>query len=79
MTMRITLSFITLALVLAACASPPEVSSSPPAVSYHVSGNDLGQAGASAQRYCQQYGSSAKFQGIQATASGNVAVYTCGS
>jgi hypothetical protein len=77
--MRITLSFTMLALLLAACTSPPEVSSSPPAVSYQVTGNDLGQAGANAQRYCQQYGTSARFQGIQATTTGNVAVYTCGS
>ena len=77
--MRSTLSLTIIALMLAGCTSPPEVSSSPPAVSYRVTGSDLGQAGANAQRYCQQYGSAARFQGIQTTASGNVAVYTCGS
>jgi hypothetical protein len=77
--MRSTLSLTILALVLTGCTYPPEVSSSPPAVSYRVTGNDLGQAGANAERYCRQYGSSARFQGIETTASGNVAVYTCGS
>ncbi|HEX7966737.1 MAG TPA: hypothetical protein VF502_00855 [Stellaceae bacterium] len=63
--------------LLAACSGPPQASATPPTVSYQVTGNDVGQAGVQAQRYCQQYGRSAQFQGIQTTASGNVAVYSC--
>jgi hypothetical protein len=42
-----------------------------------VTGNDVGQAGVNAERYCNQFGRSAQFQGIQATGTGNVAVYSC--
>ena len=46
-------------------------------MSYQVSGNDVAQAGVNAERYCNQYGRSAQFQGMQATNTGNVAVYSC--
>lgn len=72
-------AFLLLALpgALAACNSPPQVAAAPPSVSYQVTGTDVGQAGINAQHYCEQFGRSAQFQGIQTTASGNVAVYTC--
>ena len=64
--------------ILAACnSSPPQVAAAPPSVSYQVSGTDAGQAGIKAQQYCEQFGRSAQFQGVQTTASGNVATYTC--
>lgn len=71
------LSLLALVGVLAACNSPPQVAAAPPTVSYQVTGNDVGQAGINAQHYCEQYGRGAQFQGIQPTASGNVAVYSC--
>jgi hypothetical protein len=76
--MRTAFSLLALAGALAACSqSPPQVAAAPPGVSYQVSGTDVGQAGVNAQRYCEQFGRSAQFQGIQATASGNVAAYSC--
>jgi hypothetical protein len=76
--MRIALSLLAILALLAGCAGgPPEVAAAPPTVSYQVSGNDVGQAGVNAERYCNQYGRSAQFQGIQATNTGNVAVYSC--
>ncbi len=75
--MRIAISLLAGLAVLAACSGPPEASATPPTVSYQVTGNDVGQAGVSAERYCRQFGRSAQFQGIQTTASGNVAVYSC--
>ena len=74
----IALSLFAVPALLAACASgPPEVAAAPPTVSYQVTGSDVGQAGVNAERYCNQYGRSAQYQGIQATGSGNVAVYSC--
>ena len=75
--MRIALAPLALLATLAACSNPPQYSAAPPAVSYPVTGHDVGQAGVAAERYCQQYGSSARFQGIQTTSTGNVAVYSC--
>jgi hypothetical protein len=75
--MRIALALLAVPVLLAACSGPPEASASPPTVSYQVTGNDVGQAGVNAERYCNQYGRSAQFQGIQATGSGSVAVYSC--
>lgn len=54
-------------------ATPP----APPTVSYRVAGNDISQASASAAQYCQRYGTGAQYQGLQASPSGNVAVYSC--
>ena len=76
--MRPALCLIATASLLTACASnPPELTSSPPTVSYQISGNDVSRANVSAQHYCQRYRQAAQFQGIQPTASGNVAIYTC--
>jgi hypothetical protein len=55
-------------------ATPPL----PPTVSYRIAGNDISQASASAAQYCQRYGTGAQYQGLQASPSGNVAVYSCG-
>jgi hypothetical protein len=66
---------------LAACAyqsSPREVATTPPSVSYQVSGNDVTQANARADGYCQQYGMYANLQGVQPNGSQAVATYTCG-
>jgi len=73
----IAISLLAVPALLAGCGGPHEVAAAPPSVSYQVTGNDVGQAGVNAERYCNQYGRSAQFQGIQSTASGNVAVYTC--
>jgi hypothetical protein len=73
----IAISLLAIPAVVAACNGPSEVAAAPPSVSYQVTGNDIGQAGVNAERYCNQYGRSAQFQGIQTTASGNVAVYNC--
>jgi hypothetical protein len=74
----IAISLLAIPALLAACASgPPQATAAPPSVSYQVTGNDVGQAGVNAERYCNQYGRSAQFQGIQATGTGNVAVYSC--
>src|SRR5690349_19617090 len=76
--MRAAFPLIATACLLAACVeSPPEVTSSPPTVSYQIPGNDVSQATVSAQHYCQQYASAAQFQGIQPSASGHVAGYRC--
>ncbi len=76
--MRAALPLLACVALLAACA--PEscpVAQSAPSVSYRINGNDVSQANANAARYCQQYGSGAQLQGIQQSASGNIAVYTC--
>jgi len=73
----IAISLLAIPAFLAACGGPSEVAAAPPSVSYQVTGNDVGQAGVNAERYCQQYGRSAQFQGIQQGPSGNVAVYSC--
>jgi hypothetical protein len=66
--------------LLAACnASPPQVAASPPSVSYQVTGSDVGQAGVKAQHYCEQFGRSAQFEGVQTTSSGDLATYNCAS
>lgn len=54
-------------------STPP----APPTVSYRVAGNDISQANVSAARYCQRYGTGAQYQGMQASPSGNIAVYNC--
>ncbi|HEX6841497.1 MAG TPA: hypothetical protein VF113_08205 [Stellaceae bacterium] len=77
--MRIAFALLVIpAALLAGCASgPPEAAAAPPTVSYQVTGNDVGQAGVNAEHYCNQFGRSAQFQGIQSTGTGNVAVYSC--
>jgi hypothetical protein len=76
--MRLAFPLLALLGLLAACnSSPPQVAAAPPSVSYQVTGDDVGQAGIKAEHYCEQFGRSAQFQGVQATASGNLATYTC--
>lgn len=76
--MRIAFALFVIPALLASCASgPPQAAAAPPTVSYQVTGNDIGQAGVNAEHYCNQFGRSAQFQGIQATGNGNVAVYSC--
>lgn len=74
--MRALLPLLALGLI-AGCSGPSEVSATPPTVSYHITGNDVAQAGVNAQQYCGRYGRTAQFQGVQATGSGSVAVYAC--
>lgn len=76
-TMRTLFPLLALGLLAACGGGPSRVSATPPTVSYAVTGNDVAQAGVNAQKYCAQFGRTAQFQGIQATASGNVAVYAC--
>lgn len=56
------ISSLAAAGALAACggSSPQRVSASPPMVSYQVSSAGLGDAGAKATMYCQQYNSGAQ-------------------
>ena len=63
--------------LLAACGGPREATSTPPTVSYQVRGNDVSQTNVQAQNYCARYSRAAVFQGVQASPSGNVAVYSC--
>ena len=62
---------------LAACTGPSQVAATPPTVSYRVTGNDVAQSGVNAQQHCAQFGRNARFEGVQPTASGNIAVYSC--
>jgi hypothetical protein len=64
-------------VVLAACGGSRQVTSTPPTVSYQVTGNDVSQTNVQAQNYCARYNRAALFQGVQARPSGNVAVYSC--
>jgi hypothetical protein len=78
--MRLAFPLLALLGLLAACSgSPPQVAASPPSVSYQVTGSDVGQAGVKAQHYCEQFGRSAQFEGVQTTPSGDLATYTCAS
>ncbi len=62
------------ALLLAGCASAPEV---PPSVSYHVPDHNVAITSDEAQNFCLQFNRAARYQGLQSTSSGLVAVYTC--
>ncbi len=76
--MRAAFPLLAACALLAACSTGSrQVSSTPPTVSYQVSGNDVSQTAVRAQNYCAQYGRAAQYQGLQATSSGNVAVYAC--
>ncbi len=76
--MRAALPLLAGVALLTACAPESRpVTQSAPSVSYRINGNDVSQANANASRYCQQYGSAARLQGIQPSSSGNVAVFTC--
>ena len=77
--MRAAISLLIACAALAACAREPgPESSTVPSVSYPVSGNDVAQINLRARDYCRQFGRSPQFQGLQTTADGEVAVYTCG-
>ncbi len=62
------------ALLLAACASAPEM---PPSVSYRVPDHNVAVTGDEAQNFCLQFNRAAQYQGLQSTPTGMVAVYTC--
>ena len=74
--MRITFPLLAACTALAACG-PSQVTSTPPTVSYPVTGNDVSQTNVQAQNYCARYGHTALFQGVRPSPSGNVAVYSC--
>jgi hypothetical protein len=79
--MRVTAALLVALGSLAACAYQPpthEVAATPPSVSYQVYGNDVAQANARADSYCQQYGQYANLQGVQPNGSQSIATYTCG-
>ena len=63
-----------LLLPLAGCAEAPDV---PPSVSYRVPGHNVAITGEEAQNYCLQFNRGARYQGVQETPTGLVAVYTC--
>lgn len=79
--MRVTVTLLVALGSLAACAYQPppphEVATTPPSVSYQVYGNDVAQANARADSYCQQYGMYANLQGVQPNGSQGLATYTC--
>ncbi len=60
---------------LSGCSQPERVSSSPPTVSYNVTGNNLTQANARASSYCRNYGSGPRLLSVQ----NGVATYSCGA
>ncbi len=53
---------------------PERVSSSPPTVSYNVTGGSMTQANARASSYCSSYGSAPRLLSVQ----NGVATYSCG-
>ncbi len=78
--MRATMTLLLALGSLAGCAyqQTREVSATPPTVSYQVFGNDISQANAQADRYCQQYGMFSNLQTVQPNGSQGVATYSCG-
>jgi hypothetical protein len=77
--MRIVLPLIVIAGALAGCTPTQEVARTPPGVSYRFQGDNIGEANARADRYCQQYGARARLQGVnRAGPADNVAVFACG-
>jgi hypothetical protein len=76
--MRTLLPLLPTCVVLAGCSeAPQQINSSPPKVTYQVTGNDVSEANAEAQNYCARYNRHAVFEGVQATSWGKVAVYRC--
>jgi len=64
--------------VLAGCSqAPQQINSSPPTVTYQVTGNDVSEADAEAQNYCARSNRHAVFEGVKATSWGKAAVYRC--
>src|SRR3981189_807365 len=80
--MRATFPFLAALGLLAGCveqSGPPQtVAAAPPSVSYQVYGNDVAQANAQADGYCQQYGMYANLQGVQPNGGQGAAPYVCG-
>jgi hypothetical protein len=76
--MRTLLPVLAASVVLAGCSqAPQQIKSSPPTVTYQVTGNDVSEANAKAQNFCARYNTHALFEGVQATSWGKVAVYRC--
>jgi uncharacterized lipoprotein YajG len=76
--MRAVLPVFAATVFLTACASEPRVvSATPPGVSYHFLGENIAEATARADRYCQQYGKRARLQAVNRTATDNIAAYEC--
>jgi hypothetical protein len=66
-----------LGATLAACMGPSEVASTPPGVSYRVTGENITDANLRADRYCQQYGRRAVLDGVNPSGSDRIAIYSC--
>lgn len=62
MVMRLSL-FAVLCLMLASCGGSG-VTAAPPTISYRITGGDLGFAYASAQQWCQSYGTTPVLQAL---------------
>jgi len=76
--MRVALPLLAACATLVACTSQPNrVNSTPPSVSYRIPNNNVAATNAEAQNYCAQYDRGAQYRGVQMTADGAVAVYTC--
>jgi hypothetical protein len=77
--MRTALSLLAACAALSACASQPnQVNSTPPSsVSYVIPNNNVAATNAEAQNYCVLWSRGAQYRGVQATAVGEVAIYTC--
>ncbi len=78
--MRATLMYFAAFGLLAGCAdqtTPQTVAATPPSVSYQIYGNDVAQANAQADGYCQQYGTYANLQSVQPNGAQSVATYVC--
>jgi hypothetical protein len=77
--MRAVLPLLAAVAALAACASeePRAIATKPPGVSYRFSGENVAEATARADRYCQQYGARARLQTVNRTTTDNIAVYEC--
>jgi hypothetical protein len=80
--MRETLTLLAALGLLNACAErsfPPQpVAATPPSISYQIYGNDVAQANAQADGFCQQYGMYANLQGVHPNGGQTVATYACG-
>jgi hypothetical protein len=76
--MRALFPVLAACVVLAGCSqAPQQINSTPPTVTYQVTGNDISEANAEAQNFCARYNRHAQFEGVHATSWGKVAVYRC--
>lgn len=75
--MRTTGAILAMLATLVACTGPTEVASSPPGVSYRVTGDNVSDANLRADRYCQQYSKRAVLDGINQSGSDRIAAYSC--